>query len=91
MHPLISEQTPLIGVEPSAILTFRDEYIDLADDNQLEAARKLATNVFLIDEFIADEIAKGYIKTEQFTTEKKKNYFTRALPAKSLILCDSLR
>src|SRR5262249_12519334 len=28
--PLISEETPLIGIEPSAILTFRDEYIYLA-------------------------------------------------------------
>ena len=36
---LITEQTPLIGIEPSAILTFRDEYTDLADDEQLEAAR----------------------------------------------------
>jgi Fe-S oxidoreductase len=31
---------PLIGIEPSAILTFRDEYIRLADDT--ESAKKLA-------------------------------------------------
>jgi hypothetical protein len=35
---------PLIGIEPSAILTFRDEYIRLADDT--ESAKKLAKNVF---------------------------------------------
>jgi hypothetical protein len=34
---------PLIGIEPSAILTFRDEYIRLADDTD---AKKLAKNVF---------------------------------------------
>ena len=72
LHPLVSASTPMIGIEPSAILTFRDEYIDLADDDQLEAARQLAANVFLIDEFIAAEIAKGYITAAQFTTAEKK-------------------
>ena len=68
---LISEQTPLIGIEPSAILTFRDEYIDLADDDQLEAARVLARHVFQIDEFLAREIAAGNISKAQFTKEKR--------------------
>lgn len=71
LHPLISEETPLIGIEPSAILTFRDEYIDLATDEQLEAARQLGKHVFTFEEFIAREIEKGAIRKEQFTTEKK--------------------
>lgn len=68
---LINPQTPLIGIEPSAIFTFRDEYIDLADDNNLAAAKQLAKNVFLIDEFIAAEIANGNISKELFTKEKR--------------------
>jgi len=68
---LITAETPLVGVEPSAILTFRDEYIDLADDKNFEAAKALSKNVFLIDEFIALEIEKGNISKEQFTKEKK--------------------
>ena len=71
LHPLITTDTPLIGIEPSAILTFRDEYIDLADDAQFEKAKQLATNVFLIDEFIASEIEKGNIRKEQFTKEQR--------------------
>ncbi|MEO7982823.1 MAG: FAD-binding oxidoreductase, partial [Bacteroidota bacterium] len=71
LHPLINETTPLVGIEPSAILTFRDEYIDLADDDQFENAKQLAANVFLIDEFIAKEIEKGNITKEQFTKEKR--------------------
>jgi Fe-S oxidoreductase len=67
----ISEQTPLIGIEPSAILTFRDEYPDLADNDQLEAAKRLAAHVFFIDEFIAREIQVGNISKAQFTTEKR--------------------
>src|SRR5688500_18846830 len=71
LSPHISENTPLIGIEPSAILTFRDEYVDLADDDQFETAKKLAANVYTIDEFIAAEIDKGNIKNEQFSKEKK--------------------
>ncbi|MDE3145197.1 MAG: FAD-binding oxidoreductase, partial [Bacteroidota bacterium] len=59
LSEVISEQTPLIGIEPSAILTFRDEYPDLAFDTNIEAAKKLSKNVFFIDEFIAAEIEKG--------------------------------
>lgn len=70
--PLINETTPLIGIEPSAILTFRDEYIDLATDENLDAAKKLSKNVFLIDEFIANEITKGHIDKNLFTKEKKQ-------------------
>ncbi|HEX3167993.1 MAG TPA: FAD-linked oxidase C-terminal domain-containing protein, partial [Chitinophagaceae bacterium] len=71
LYPLITTDTPLIGIEPSAILTFRDEYIDLADDAQFEKAKQLAANVFLIDEFIANEIEKGNIRKEQFTKEAR--------------------
>lgn len=71
LHPVISAQTPLIGIEPSAILTFRDEYIDLADDDQFEAAKHLSGHVYLIDEFIASEMDKGNINSSQFTKEKR--------------------
>lgn len=64
---IVSSEIPLIGIEPSAILTFRDEYPDLAYDHNLAAANALAKNAFLIDEFIANEIAKGNIKKEAFT------------------------
>lgn len=71
LHSIITDDTPLIGIEPSAILTFRDEYVDLADDDNFEKAKQLATNVFLIDEFIANEIEKGNITKEQFTKDKR--------------------
>lgn len=71
LSPLVTADSPLIGVEPSAILTFRDEYIDLADEDNFETAKQLSKNVFLIDEFIASEIAKGNITKELFTKEKR--------------------
>ena len=65
----ISEETPLIGIEPSAILTFKDEYIKLADDK--DSAEAIAKHTFLIEEFIQQEIELGNIKSEQFTSEEK--------------------
>ena len=71
LHSIITAETPLIGIEPSAILTFRDEYPDLASDELLEKAKALSQHVLLIDEFIASEIEKGNISKEQFTKEKR--------------------
>lgn len=65
----ISAETPLIGIEPSAILTFRDEYKRLIDDK--EAANKIAKNTFLIEEFLSHEISLGNIKSNQFTQDSK--------------------
>jgi FAD/FMN-containing dehydrogenase/Fe-S oxidoreductase len=67
----ISAETPLLGIEPSAILTFRDEYPDLVGNELKEDAKKLAANTFMIDEFLAQEIAKGTISADQFTDESK--------------------
>ena len=65
----ITADFPLIGIEPSAILTFRDEYIRLADDK--ESAEKLAKNVFTIEEFFKKEITSGKITSDQFSDEAK--------------------
>ena len=46
----VTKNTPLIGIEPSAILTFKDEYLKLADNK--EAAISIANNTFLVEEFI---------------------------------------
>jgi len=72
LQDTITDKTPLIGIEPSAILTFRDEYPDLAYEDQFEAAKKLSGCVFMIDEFLASEIEQGNISASQFTNEKKE-------------------
>ena len=71
LSKIITEDTPLIGIEPSAILTFRDEYIDLVDLPQLKMAEQLAKNSLLIDEFIAREIENGNIARSSFSKENK--------------------
>lgn len=69
---VINDNVPLLGVEPSAILSFRDEYPDLVREELRAAAKELAKNVFLIDEFLDKEAEKGNIKADQFTGEKKQ-------------------
>ncbi len=67
----ISPETPLVGIEPSAILAFRDEYPELVDKDLQPAAQELAGNSFLFEEFMAAEMDKGNIKEEDFTTEEQ--------------------
>lgn len=68
---VVSEEIPLIGIEPSAILTFRDEYPDLVDENLMEDAKNLSKNVFMIEEFLSNEIEAKRISKSAFTTEKR--------------------
>jgi FAD/FMN-containing dehydrogenase/Fe-S oxidoreductase len=65
----ITKKTPLVGIEPSATLTFRDEYLRLAEDKK--SAKAIAENTFTIEEFIKQEFQKDNITSESFTTEKK--------------------
>jgi FAD/FMN-containing dehydrogenase/Fe-S oxidoreductase len=62
----VTAAAPLIGIEPSAILGFRDEFPDLVPARLKAAARALAKNALLLDEFIAREANAGRIRSESF-------------------------
>ena len=62
---LASEHTPLVGIEPSAILTFREEYPSLLRGDGQVKARVLAEHALLYDEFLLREIQRGRITHEQ--------------------------
>ena len=66
---IITSNTPLVGIEPSAILSFRDEYLRLANDK--EGAKKIAANTLTFEEFIKSEAVKGHISSNQFTKKNK--------------------
>lgn len=72
LENIVSAETPLLGIEPSTILSFRDEYPDLVDISLKTKAQKLAKNALMIDEFLAQEIDKGNISKNQFTKEKQE-------------------
>jgi Fe-S oxidoreductase len=64
---------PIVGIEPSALLTLRDEYKDLANLENKTAAIHLAQHSFTIEEFIAREInATGNIQADSFTQDAKQ-------------------
>ena len=67
---LIHEQRPMVGIEPSAILTFRDEYPELVSPDMRKNAHRVAGLCLTIEEFIAGEFKAGRLNREQFTRDK---------------------
>lgn len=61
---------PILGLEPSAVLSFRDEYKRLTDDT--ETAQRIADHSFLIEEFLAKEIVDGHLDASMFTEDTKE-------------------
>jgi Fe-S oxidoreductase len=68
----VTEDNPLIGIEPSAILCFRDEYPDLVNEDFRETAKELSGHSFTIEEFIASEFEKGNIDQKKFSDQKQQ-------------------
>ena len=63
--PLVSEEVPIIGIEPSAILSFRDEYLRLVDNDAYKDSC-IVKHSYTIEEFMALEIGKGNMTTSSF-------------------------
>ena len=68
---LVNINAPLLGVEPSALLTFRDEYPELVDAHLVQKAKHLAQNSFLIEEFLLSEFEAGKISIDRFTSNEQ--------------------
>lgn len=69
LAPHLSAERPLIGIEPSALLTFRDEAIDLASAESRQTAAGVAEHALLLDEFLLREHRAGRIGADGFTDE----------------------
>lgn len=72
LYPIISQETPLVGIEPSAILSFRDEYPELVGPELEAKAKELSKNCLLIDEFLDREMQAGRISADSFSNESKE-------------------
>ena len=71
LKDLVNEETPLIGIEPSAILGFRDEYPELVNSELQAEARELGENALLFEEWFMREVKKGNITKDSFTNADK--------------------
>jgi len=69
LRNFIDDNHPLIGIEPSCILTFRDEYPDLVDSSDRRGAQELAHNCLLYDEFLVREMEAGRITAADFASD----------------------
>jgi FAD/FMN-containing dehydrogenase/Fe-S oxidoreductase len=67
LKDVITAESPLVGIEPSAILGFRDEIPDLVPQHLIGAASMLGKRALLIDEFIMREADGDRIKRAAFT------------------------
>ena len=81
----ISEQTPLVGIEPSCILSFRDEYPDLVPAELRPQAQQMGRNALLFDEFIMREVAAGRISNEDFKDDAVEIWLHGHCHQKSLV------
>lgn len=70
LRDVVTGDAPLIGIEPSCILTFRDEYPDLVPPELRDAAKELGRNCLLYDEFFVKEIAAGRICADAFRPDE---------------------
>ena len=50
--PLVEDGIPIIGLEPSEILTLRDEFLDLVSEDRLDDAKEISKYSFLFEEFL---------------------------------------
>ena len=81
----ITEDTPLVGIEPSCILSFRDEYPALVPAAMRDDAERLGKNCLLYDEFIMREVARGNIRPEHFRNEAVEIWLHGHCHQKSLV------
>lgn len=51
-YPFITRNIPIVGLEPSEILTLRDEFLDIVDEDQLSKAKVISSRAFTFEEFV---------------------------------------
>ena len=84
LFEMVSEKTPMVGIEPSATLCFRDEYPSLLRDEMKSMAEQLAANTYTFEEFISNEAARGHIQASSFNSRKEHVYIHGHCHQKSL-------
>jgi Fe-S oxidoreductase len=66
--PFAARGVPIVGLEPSCLLTLRDELLSLRTD---EAARSISAQAVLFEEFLAAEAVAGHLQLQLGPIEAK--------------------
>jgi Fe-S oxidoreductase len=72
LSPYVQGGIPIVGLEPSAILGFRDEFTRLFSGADREEAEKLSGLAKTFEEFVADEMDSGRLDQDMFTDEYRE-------------------
>ena len=70
LGPRVSSSVPLVGIEPSAILSFRDEIPELVGNDLHAEATALAENSFTVEEYLLKAYEEGRIDRSLFTRKR---------------------
>jgi len=67
LHEYVRRHVPIVGIEPSEVLTFRDDYPDLCGEEQITMAQKVAANTYQFEEFLLrhENVTDYFQKTDQ--------------------------
>lgn len=88
LSEIVNDSHPLIGIEPSCILSFRDEYPDLVTPEWRKDAIRLSNNCLLYDEFLLKEIQEGHISSEDFESHELEIWLHGHCHQKALVGVD---
>ncbi len=72
LSAVVNSERPLVGIEPSAILGFRDEFPELVGKDMVGLAKELAENCMTIEEYLDSAFKKQIIDNSLFTKEKAR-------------------
>jgi FAD/FMN-containing dehydrogenase/Fe-S oxidoreductase len=70
-YELLGPDRPLLGIEPSAILGFRDEFPELVGKDMSEKARTLSEHCFTMEEYLDRAYEQKLFDSSIFTSEKR--------------------
>ena len=72
LSAMVTPERPLVGIEPSAILGFRDEFPELVGKDMIGLAKELAEHCMTIEEYLDNAFEKHIFDNSLFTKEKAR-------------------
>ena len=72
LSAVVTPERPLVGIEPSAILGFRDEFPELVGTDMIGRARELAEHCMTMKEYLGSAFEKQIFDNSLFTKENAR-------------------
>jgi FAD/FMN-containing dehydrogenase/Fe-S oxidoreductase len=66
--PYVESGIPIVGIEPSCILSLRDDYLDLVGGDD---AKRVAERVYMLEDFLVEQANEGRLDLKFKTTSRR--------------------